>query len=203
MGSDKAFLLLEGRTFISSIASEMSKVSDDVMVMIGKKSREEFEDALGPDVRVYPDDQYLGNPIGGIASAFPHVRHRHAAVVACDSPLVKAEVIEYLFTALGQHSAAVPVWDEEDRMTMEPLCAVYDVAEAREAIAKAIGEGNETPKRMVLHLQDVLYVDVSQLRLVDQRLDSLMNVNTPTEYEALEDRMSSSTSDWQGFSREV
>lgn len=177
----------------------MSKVTDDVLVMIGKKRKEDFESALSEMVRVYRDDQYLQNPVGGILSALAHVKYATAAVVTCDSPLVKAEVIEYLFRALQQHSAAVPLWEEEDKMTMEPLCAVYNVAEARTAILQTIQEGKITPKRMVLRLDDVLYVDVSQLRLLDPLLDSLVNVNTEDEYAEVESREDSSTSTYVGF----
>lgn len=200
MGSDKAFLLHEGRPFISAIASEMRMVSDDVIVMIGRKRREDFEAALGTEVRVYNDDQYLGNPVGGILSSFAHAKHSSAVVVACDSPLVKAAVIGYLFQALQAHSAAVPLWEDENKMTMEPLCAVYDVAEAKRALLQVIHEEKVTPKRMVLLLEDVLYVDVSQLRLVDPMLDSLVNVNTQGEYVALARREYSSTMPQMGSS---
>ncbi len=198
MGSDKAFLLHEGRPFVASIASEMLKVSDDVLVMIGRKPREEFEAALSREIKVLNDDKYIENPVGGVLSAFAHARHAHAAVVACDSPLVKADVIEYLFQALQGHSAAVPLWEAENKLTMEPLCAVYNVAEAKRAIVQVVREGRMTPKHIVLLLEDVLYVDVSQLRLVDPSLDSLVNVNTRGDYTALEEREDSSTTNYPG-----
>lgn len=203
MGSDKAFLLHEGRPFVSSVASEMSKVSDDVIVMIGRKRKADFESVLEERVRVYQDRGYLGNPVGGILSALAHVRHTHAAVVACDSPLVKAEVIDYLFRAVQRHSGAVPLWEEEDKMTMEPLCAVYDVSEAKRAILRTIRERKASPKRMVLQLEDVLYVDVNQLRLVDPTLDSLVNVNTRDDYAALERREDSSATAYPARSQEA
>lgn len=200
MGSEKAFLLHEGQSFISSVASEMSKASDDVIVMIGRKRKEDFEPAVPEGVRILRDDDYLGNPVGGIRSAFEHVKHADAAVVACDSPLVKAEVIRYLAEELQNHSATVPLWEEEDKTTMEPLCAVYAVAETKTAIQQTIKEGNLTPKRVVFHLKDVLYIDVSRLRLVDPRLDSLVNVNTRSEYAALERREDSQAPAYPGFS---
>lgn len=193
MGSDKAFLLHEGRPFISAIVSEASKVSDDILVMIGTKRREDFEAVLDTGVRVFNDDPYIANPVGGILSAFGHVKHPVAAVLACDAPLVKAEVISGLFTALQNRSAVVPIWNEEDKMTMEPLCAIYDIEQMKKVIMQTLHEEITAPKLVVLRMKDVFYMSVSQLRLIDPMLDSLVNVNTMEEYSALERRENSST----------
>lgn len=185
MGSDKAFLLHEGKPFIHAVASEMSKISDDVLVLIGNKTKQEFEMVLGKDVSVLNDDDYAENPLGGIRSAFAHAKHSAAAIVPCDTPLLKADVISYLFSILRDHSAVVPVHEKKDRMSMEPLCAVYNVSEGKEAIMQTLYEGLATPKNMVLQMKDVLYISVSELAAVDPSLGSFVNINTPDEYSAL------------------
>lgn len=38
MGSDKAFLKFKGETFVSSLTSELRKVSDDIIVSIGERT---------------------------------------------------------------------------------------------------------------------------------------------------------------------
>jgi molybdopterin-guanine dinucleotide biosynthesis protein A len=163
----------------------MSKVSDDVMVLIGNKMKQDFESVLSSEVRVLNDDDYRGNPLGGIWSAFAHAKHSTAAVVSCDMPLLKADVISYLFSILGNHSAVVPIHKKEDRLSTEPLCAVYTIAEGKKAIEQTMGEGLATPKSMVLRMKDVLFVDVSKLASVDPSLESFVNINTRDEYSAL------------------
>jgi len=162
-------------------------VSDDIVVVVGDKEPSEFAPLLGEGVRVCKDDRYLSNPLGGILTGLGLVRSPHSAIVGCDTPLLRAEIIECLYDEMGDHVAAVPVWEEDEILTMEPLCGVYSVAEAKKAAAKAL-ESDASLKRMVMLLGDVQYVDVSRLRLVDPSLDSLVDVNTPEEFAKLESR---------------
>lgn len=193
MGSEKAFLLHQGRAFVSTIAAQMSRVSDDVVVMTGEKDARRFIPFLEADVRVFKDDRYLSNPLGGIMSGLGHVKHARTALLACDAPLLKAEVIGMLSDLLGDHPAAVPVREIDDASTMEPLCAVYRVAEAKEAAAQALQDARKTAKRMVTLMGDVLYVDASHLRQVDPSLDSLVDINTREEYQLLVSRAENPT----------
>ena len=187
MGREKAFLSYDGQPFVSAIAGQLSMVSEDVVVVVGDKEPSEFGPLLGEGVRVYKDDRYLSNPLGGILTGLGVARYSRSAIVGCDTPLLRAEVIECLYEEMGDHVAAVPVWEGDEIMTMEPLCGVYSVAEARKAAAKAL-ESDASLKRMVMLLGDVQYVDVSRLRLVDPSLDSLVDINTPDEYARLESR---------------
>jgi len=163
-------------------------VSDDVVVMTGKKDARAFEPFLEGDIKIFADDWYLSTPLGGIISGLGHVKHAYTALLGCDAPLVKAEVIDYLFEVVGGHVAAVPIWEKDDVSTMQPLCAVYRVAEAKKAALQALHDTRQTVKRMVTLMPDVLFVGVPQLRQVDPSLDSFVDVNTRDEYSALENR---------------
>ncbi len=185
MGSEKAFLQHEGKAFITLITSEMSKVSDDLIVMTGEKDEAKFERLLGGGVRIYKDTRYLSHPLGGILSGLEHARRSRAVVVGCDTPLLKAAVVDYLLHAIGSHAAAVPIWDVNDKETTEPLCSVYSVPETAKAAALAIGGDRRTVRQMVALIGDVRYVEVSELRSVDPSLASFVDVNTPSQYASL------------------
>ena len=194
MGSDKAFLWLSGRTFISAVVSEMLKVSTDVVVMIGPKEPEDYSFLARTGVRVFRDEPYVSNPLGGILAGLGRVAGQFAAVVACDVPMVKAGVIEYLFRSIGTHSAAVPTWEAGDRSLMEPLCAVYRVDKARKGAASALNDRRASVTQMVLRIRDVEYVDVSRLSPFDPTLDSFADIDTPEQYRALQERLNSAPS---------
>jgi len=185
MGSDKAFLVHRGRAFISGIAAQMSRVSDDVVVMTGKKDVRLFEPLLDKEVRIFEDSEYVSNPLGGILSGLEHVRNANTALLACDAPLVRAEVIRQLSSMLGSHAAAVPIWEKGVISSMEPLCAVYRVGQAKKAASAALEGTRKTVMQMVTLMDDVLYVDVSLLRKTDPSLDSLVDVNTRDDFAAL------------------
>ncbi len=194
MGSEKAFLRYGSRTFISAIVSEMLKVSDDVVVMVGSKEPRAYSSLPKTGVRVFKDEPYLSNPLGGIVSGLNHVTGEYAAIVGCDAPLVKAEVFDYLFHSVGAHSAAVPTWGEGELSLTEPLCAVYRVSEARKGAMKALTQRGASARKMILRIKDVEYVNVSRLFPVDPDLDSLADVDTPEQFQALQNRLRSKPS---------
>jgi len=183
MGRDKAFLQFGQATFISAIANEMLRISDEVIAVIGKKDTSQFTTA-GVDRRVsfVNDIQYLSNPLGGMLTGFSKTRSRYAAVIACDLPLVKGCVMSALFAAAEGHDGAVPVWDPLNRYSMEPLCAVYNVQTMTVAIRDALSRGETKCKRVVMTLPDVNYVPASELREYDPDLGSFRNINTERDY---------------------
>lgn len=186
MGTDKAFQLLGQRTFISMIVGEMLSVSNELIVVIGTKSPEQFTKEIGNErVRLVNDRNYLENPLGGMLTGLDYSNDEYAAVVACDSPLVRKELICYLFSVAKGHDAAVPIWDAGYKLSMEPLCAVYNVISMRKAIEESLEKGVSRCKRVALSLPDVNYVPVSELREYDPRLVSLRNINTKSDYAEL------------------
>lgn len=188
MGYDKAFLTHKGRQFISIISEKMLEVSSDVIVAIGAKEPRTFESVLEKSVRILNDNQYLMNPMGGILSALARTRNEYTAIVACDSPLVKPEVIRFLFEEARSRDAAVPLW--EDSYRIEPLCAVYNAKEAVRAGKAALEDGKIGPKHMVSYLREVNYLTMSKLRKYDPQLVSFLNINTQDDYLGLtEDRI--------------
>jgi molybdopterin-guanine dinucleotide biosynthesis protein A len=150
IGTDKAFLDYAGKTFISLITDELLKITDDVIVAIGRKDKSDFESLLRDRrIRIMNDTYYLENPIGGMLSTFEWLRYKYAFVIACDSPLIHKDLVEHLYFKALSYSAAIPVWDETDPMTCEPLCAVYEVEETKVRINQAVRSGTMGCKRVI------------------------------------------------------
>lgn len=189
MGTDKAFLRYSGHTFISLITEQLLRISDDLVVAIGKKDRRTFESELVADKRLLliNDDPYIDNPLGGMLSAFGRVKNEYAFVTACDSPLPKLDVAKYLYNVARSHSAAVPVWEEDDVLTSEPLIAVYNVEQTKTAILHAMKRNMMGCKRILSLLTDTKYVSVKDLRNFDPTLTSLLNINIRQDYHRLEE----------------
>ncbi|MHB2037392.1 MAG: molybdenum cofactor guanylyltransferase [Nitrososphaerales archaeon] len=183
MGSDKAFLKFNGRPFIAVMVEELSKISDDILVVIGNKPIPKFKRILSPTIRVMKDNYDLRSPASGILTALDHVRHPSTAILACDNPLLKADVIDFLRRCSIDNSAAVPIWPNGD---IEPLCSVYNVREAKKALSSATKKfGKIGPRHIISEMKDVNYVEVSKLRPYDKNLESLVNVNSRRDYSRL------------------
>ena len=170
------------------IARELLRVSDDLMVVIGRKEKDQFQQTFeelrleGHDpcrVRVLNDQYDFENPLAGILTGFANARHDYAAVVGCDMPLINSSIIKSISNHAEGFDCAVPIWENYD---IEPLCGVYHVKHSMEASSLAIEDGKVGPKHMVSYIPKANYVPVSLLRLLDPNLDSLMNINYPREY---------------------
>jgi molybdopterin-guanine dinucleotide biosynthesis protein A len=191
MGTDKAFLDYAGRTFISLITDELLRLVDDVVVAIGRKDRRDFGLLLRDRrIRIINDTYYFENPVGGILSALEQVMQDYSFVVACDSPLIQKSLVEHLYYQGLGYSGAIPIWDEADPMTCEPLCGVYNVEETISGISELMKWGQPRCKDVILSLPNVRYVPVEGLRRFDPSLNSLLNINSPSDYiEILENRI--------------
>jgi molybdopterin-guanine dinucleotide biosynthesis protein A len=191
MGRDKAFLDFGSRKFVYRIARELLDVSDDVMVIIGGKDQNRFVqvfDSLKAEgyrtshIRVLNDQYALNNPLGGMLTGFVNAKHDYSAIVGCDMPLLKGAVLRTLAREAEGFDCAVPIHENYD---IEPLCGVYQVRRSTYASLLAIEDGKVGPKHMVSYIPHANYVPVSYLRLLDPSLESLLNVNYPSEYEEL------------------
>jgi len=195
MGRDKAFLEYEPTSFVYRIASEMLKISDDLMVVVGKKDKTQFEselkelrvdgieNELDQRLRILNDKYDLQNPLGGMLTGFENARNRYTAIVGCDMPLIRSRVFDYLYAHVFGYDCCIPI--NEENNNVEPLCSVYNVKRSIEASHLAIQDGKVGPKHFVSYLSNVNYVSISKIRAIDPNLDSIVNINYPREYEAL------------------
>ena len=186
MGRDKAFLEFGGESFISIIAKELLEISDDIIAVVGTKDPGEFVKEVGDKrVRFVNDARYMSNPLGGMLTGLEAAIDKYAAVVACDLPLVRKRLISTLFEAAEGHDGAVPIWNPGVRLSMEPLCAVYNARSMIKAINGSLARGEAGCKRVVMTLEDVNYVPALELREFDPELGSFRNINTRTDYAGL------------------
>ena len=181
-GEDKAFLIFQGETFIERIAKQSLSVSDDVILVIGKKETSRFENLFPGKVRIVKDSYDLGSPVSGILTACDLVKHSYLVVLGCDMPLVRASVLKMMGSAAGSHSAAVPTWEDGKK---EPLCSVYNAAEYMVAAREAVNANAKGCLKVLEFLQDVVPVPVSEIRKLDPRLESLSNINSKEDLDAL------------------
>ena len=94
-------------------------------------------------------------------------------------PFVNFRVVDLLFEKANGHDAALPRW--EDRK-FEPLHAVYSRKLISE-IEKAFEKGKCSVLTPVFEMQDVVFVEVSEIRELDPELRTFANINTVEDME--------------------
>jgi molybdenum cofactor guanylyltransferase len=176
MGEPKHLLEIGGRTFLECCIAAFAGIIDQVIVSIAAGQKLPKVD---PTILIIEDQHPEGGPLSGLAAAFPAVHAEHVAVLSCDAPLVKSDVVSLLFDAIGTNDAALPTAFGREQY----FPAVYDQRVG--GIAQRLLERNEHRMSAFIAECQCSIVSESQIRSLDPNLDSFCNVNTPDEYGAL------------------
>lgn len=174
MGSDKAFVVLDGRTLLARALELAWSVASDVRI-VGDPAK--FA-AFAPVV----EDVFPGcGPLGGIHAALRSSQTELNLILAVDVPFMSPALLEYLIKrARGSGSATVTVarvgggW--------QPLSAVY-----RREFADAAEQSLRAGRFKI----DALFAELSMQVIAEEELDAagfsvkmFRNLNTRDELEA-------------------
>src|SRR5437879_966408 len=111
-------------------------------------------------------------------------RRDRLPVARCGVPLLLPELYRRLVASLGAHNGAVPKRD-----VFDPVRAVYRTAALRRILSGPKAD-LPSPSSLVDRL-DAVFVLEDQLRTVDPRLDSFLDVNDASDLEVVLARISS------------
>lgn len=179
MGTDKARLVLDGRTFIERIALELLAVAGAVTIVGSNRAGGSEGFNLGGRILpVVPDVFPEWGALGGLHAALSAARADWAFIVACDLPFVTRDLFLRLADLRGDHDAVAPV--QQDGRP-QPLCAIYRPASCRQISEKLIKAGERRP---VTLLQSVRtgWVGFEELADLGGASRFFENVNTPEDY---------------------
>lgn len=184
-GSDKAFLPIGEETMVGMIISQFRSLFSEIVVVA--KDAEAYAEMPVTVVT----DQFPGlGPIGGIHAGLLASSDKYNLVLACDLPLMRAELVRLLLdramgsgeeAALEQDTLPVDVVIPIVGGFIEPTAAVY-VRGILPTVEQFIHMGDYKLKNLISALHTD-YVPEAELRRVDPNLESFLNVNTPEEYE--------------------
>jgi len=171
MGKDKSQLLLEGKTFTDRIAETLLEVANSVQIIGGKTPHPRF--STSPDV--FPG---LG-ALGGIHAALTTCKSKWCVVVACDLPLVSAELLARLLLLRTEHDAVVPI--QQDGRP-QPLCAVYKTKPCLGLTEELLSAGKRRPVDLLSKVK-TRWVTFAEIEDLDQATKFFVNINTPEDYD--------------------
>ena len=187
-GTDKALVLLGGKTMLQRTGELLAKVTGDVTIVTAEGK---YADAPWPRIA----DRWPGEgPLGGILTALHHMRATHsgdrkrdeesgscpfALILSCDMPFLTAEFLRFLTERALASEAAIIVPTVSNRL--EPLCACWCSA-ATEAIQAVFDAGcrrvSEAMKQVPMEV-----LDESDWKRFDTDGRLFWNMNTLADYE--------------------
>ncbi|HJH31507.1 MAG TPA: molybdenum cofactor guanylyltransferase [Methanosarcinaceae archaeon] len=181
---EKALLPVGNRTILEHVMDALEGVVDEIIISARDASQQELlkDHTRGYDVVL---DRYENvGPLSGILEGLKAATGEYVFVVACDMPYINTDVVELLFKCTGGHDAAIPVWENKD---MEPMHAVYRTSPMVIETDKAILRSEKFVLAPVFKMQDLMFVDMVDIRKIDPHLRTFVNVNTPDDIEKLQD----------------
>ena len=182
MGGEKGLVKVGDRPMLLHVIRALSGVTDDIVVAVGRDCGPTYERSLGPGVRTVEDRVSGRGPLEGLSNAFREVEQAYVAVVPCDVPLLRTEILELLARRAAGRDGAVPVVGG----FLEPLVAVYRREAGLRRFAAELETGVGKVSNALEHM-DICRVEEEELREVDGRLLSFWNVNSKEDLEKAEE----------------
>jgi len=176
---EKALLEFEGKTILERLLESLFRVVDEVIISVRDITQEQKFRPLREkfptrEIRFCFDTLEDAGPLEGIRAGLLESRSEYSFVCAGDMPFVNSRVVDLLFEKANGHDAALPKW--EDRK-FEPLHSVYSKKLISE-IEKAFEKGRCSVLTPVFEMQDVVFVEISEIREIDPELRTFVNINT-------------------------
>ncbi len=182
-GRPKALEVVAGTTIVERVVEAVAPFAGEVVVSIAEAPLAETLRRLLPTAAFVIDRRQGKGPIEGIIRGIEVARGERLLVAPCDAPLLQPELYRLLLASLGAHDAAVPKLD-----VFDPVRAVYRTAALRRILSGPKVD-LPSPSSLVDRL-DAVFVLEDQLRTVDPRLDSFLDVNEASDLELVLARIS-------------
>jgi molybdopterin-guanine dinucleotide biosynthesis protein A len=115
-GIDKGLIPLAGRPLIAHVLERLQAQVDDIVINANRHADiyAQFHLPVVPD-----ENDHFAGPLAGIAAALPQCRQEWALVVACDCPVLPADLAAQLLSGLKPGALLAMAHDGE---RAQPLC---------------------------------------------------------------------------------
>lgn len=185
MGSDKAFLEINGETFLNRAVKTLSPICENLISIVLNNAQTHFIEKLPRDVPYIFDTYEKRGALGGIHAALKNCQTKYAIILAVDLPLVTREAIEKLTEiAVSSNEFTAAVVPQQTDGRLQPLSAVYHVGYCLPSLEKLLNENISASARDFLHLIAPRYVPQEKLTLNESK-NIFLNVNRPGDLTSL------------------
>ena len=175
MGSNKAFIEVEGRTIIERAIETLRDLFSPLILVASKENILDYQHL---NVTVVADVYEGAGSLGGIYTALFHSPSPYCFVTACDMPYLDGEIITRMCASAGGHDAVIPFINDR----FHPLHALYSrrCMEPMEEMITAgdLTIGNLYPHISVRKLDEAFFHGPSDLAF-------LSNLNTEEDLKEL------------------
>jgi len=173
MGSDKASVVLAGKSLLEHVLAQLEPLFSDMLISV----REQRPDIDYPQI---VDGSQQRGPMVGIKAALEVVKTDWVFVIACDMPFISTGLIQHLAGFRSQHDAVVPFAFDRP----QPLFGFYHKT-CLPLIEARMKQGQRSMIRLLDDLDTVL-ISEQQVKAMDPELKSLLSLDTMEDVKEVE-----------------
>jgi len=173
MGRPKALLPFDGEPLIVHVVRALKKMFAETVVVAAPDQ----ELPSLPAVLVRDEVAYQG-PVSGIYHGLKAATREVCFVTSCDAPFLNLQLISQLLAQISDCDVVVPYWQQR----FQPLHAVY-----RTSVLPLLKDQLERGELRPIFLYDKVRtrkIPEQEIRRLDSEGLSLLNMNSPAEYDA-------------------
>lgn len=180
MGTDKALLLLAGKPLMVHAAARLSQIAATVVIACGEEEREAYRALHLPMI----PDRYPGlGPLAGLHAALMEAGTEWVALLACDLPFASEGLLRHMLALIAAGTATQAIVPVTSEGKVQPLLSLYHrsiLPLLEEALVQKELRVMDLLANLVVH-----YVHEGDYPEGPGTHDlSLLNMNTPEDYEA-------------------
>lgn len=173
LGTDKAFLSVDGQPLVARTLESLAPLSDDRLIVTN--TPEAFE-GLNLLARLIRDERPGVGSLMGIYSGLKAACYANALVVACDMPFLSLPLLRFMIPLAAGYDVVIP----RIGGLAEPLHAIY----SRTCLAPMARLLDKGQRKIIafFHEVRVRYVEEAEIDLLDPHHLSFLNVNTVEDW---------------------
>jgi molybdopterin-guanine dinucleotide biosynthesis protein A len=184
MGKEKAILTIESKPLITWAYDAATRFADHVYISIHDDGGTSRLKSLLPPETIFLTDSYDSprSVLLALLSCFRQIHEEHVAIFPVDSPFMSSYVMTKMISRSEQFDSVIPQWPDGK---LEAIHAVYN----RKTVLPLI---EDLWKSKTLELWQIakkckktLFISTESLAELDPSLLSLLDADTPEEFETL------------------
>jgi molybdopterin-guanine dinucleotide biosynthesis protein A len=195
MGSDKAWLLVDGQPLVERLAWRVLPLAGEIIFSTQQPERYTYLiDGLPVPAQAVADAYPGSGPLAGLHAGLSAASQELTLALATDMPLVNLALLSHMaglangydvvmprLPVMDRESGAQPRYQDRSELGLEPLHAIYRRS-CLPAVEARLAAGQ---RRLVSFLPDVRVRDVwpEEIADYDPQFLSFLNLNTPGEWE--------------------
>ncbi len=190
---DKALAGFLRKPLLIHMIEKVQDLVEEIVVIVNDEKRKEqysriLREYQTTNVRLFIDEQIdnLGGPLVAILTGLKSVDAEYCLTLPCDMPMMKPEVIEYLFDMGKESCVVVPMWPNGRLETLVMVLEREDALKIAKLLCQLKRPRSDDIIRGILNV--VFVSTVGELAALDPNLESFVNINSPEDLTLLKPR---------------